>query len=340
MSTIKFGVRIPNSGPLSGVENLVTAAQEAERLGFDSVWVHDHVVWSSEMHRHHISSGSAEALAEDQTADFYESLTTLAFLAARTQRVQLGVACLVMPMRNPIYAAKQTMTLDHLTGGRLIVGVGLGSKATLSSNEFDVFGVPHSARGPMTDEFIDAMKAIWTQPLASYHGKYVDFTDAEIFPKPHQQPHPPVWVGGWTDHAAVRTGVRGDGWIPGWLSPAEMAKGAELVRRTAEEHGRDPDRITIAVEKLASIAPTREEGLELALPTVRTSSTTYERDVDDITFATERHIFGSVDDVRRRVDEFVQAGVTHFELKLMYPTMDSLLEQMALWAEKVFPDHR
>ncbi|MCW2539975.1 MAG: hypothetical protein JWN95_1700 [Frankiales bacterium] len=340
MAQIEFGVRVPNSGPLSGVDNIVRAAQAAEDLGFDSVWVHDHVVWSTEMHRHHISSGSAEALASDQTADFYESLMTLGYLAAKTERIKLGVACLVMPTRNPIYAAKQTATLDHLTNGRLIVGVGLGSKATESSNEFEVFGVPFSARAALTDEYIEIMKTIWTQPLASHDGATITFKDAEIFPKPLQHPHPPIWVGGWTDKAAERTARLGDGWIPGWLSPVEMARGREILLRTAAEHGRDGEQIVVAVEKLATIALDRDVAMERALPTVRTSSKTYERDVDDMQFALDRHIFGNVEDVKRRVGEFVDAGVTHFELKLLYSSIDELLSQMELWSEHIIPAYR
>jgi probable F420-dependent oxidoreductase len=340
MAKISFGIRVPNSGPLSGVENIVRTAQKAEELGFDSIFVHDHVVWSTEMHRHHISSGAHEALADDQSADFYEALTVIGYLAAVTSRVQLGVACLVMPTRNPIYAAKQLATLDHLSNGRLIAGVGLGSKASQSSNEFEVFEVDFTKRASLTDEYIDAMRAIWTQPLATYHGKHINFEDAEIYPKPLQQPNPPIWVGGWTDFAARRTGRVGDGWVPGWLSPKEMARGAEIVRDTATEHGRDPEAITIAVEKLAVIKRDRDAALERAIPTVRTSSTTYERDVDDITFALDRHIFGSVDDVKRRVEEFVEAGVTHFELKLIYPTIDDLEDQMTLWADEILPLYR
>src|SRR5262249_28609656 len=160
----------------------------------------------------------------------------------------------------------------------------------------------------------------------------IQFTDAEIFPKPVQKPHPPIWVGGWTDKAAERTGRVGDGWIPGWLSPVEMASGREVLRRSAEEHGRDADKIVIAVEKLTAIAKTRDEALKRALPTVETSSNTYERDVNDLEFAMQRHIFGSVDDVRQRVQAFVDAGVTHFELKLMYGSVDEMEDQMQLWA--------
>src|SRR3990170_7379938 len=337
MHKISFGVRVPNSGPLSSVENIVKATKTAEELGFDSVWVHDHVVWSSEMHRHHISSGAAEALSDAQEANFFEAITMLAYLAAETQTIQLGVACLVLPCRNPVYAAKQTATLDWLCNGRLIVGVGVGSKATRESSEFAVFGVPLKGRGFRTDEYIKAMKAVWTQPMASFEGKNISFKNAEIYPKPVQKPHPPVWVGGWMDQAAIRAGKYGEGWIPGWLSPKEMKRGCEILAQTAKERGRDPKKITVAVEKLAAIARTRDDAMTLALPTIRTSTNSYERDVDNIQFALDRHIIGSVDDVRRRVDEFVAAGVTHFELKLLYATMDEMRAQMDLWAETIIP---
>jgi probable F420-dependent oxidoreductase len=340
VSQVSFGVRVPNSGPLTSVENVTRAATEAEQMGFDSIFLHDHVVWSSEMHRHHISSGAHEALTDDQPADFFEALTTIGYLAAKTSSVKIGVACLVMPTRNPIYAAKQLATLDHLSGGRLIAGVGLGSKASYQSSEFDVFGVPFSNRARMTDEFVEAMRAIWTEPLASYTGDYVSFKDAEMYPKPLQQPGPPIWVGGWTDAAARRTGRLGDGWVPGWLSPAEMARGAGIVRETAEQNDRDPDRITIAVEKLTVIDRDHDAAMARALPTVDTSSKTYERDIDQIQFAIDRHIFGSVEDVKRRVEEFVEAGVTHFELKFIYPTMDELTRQMELWADEILPRYR
>jgi probable F420-dependent oxidoreductase len=339
MKKIQFGVRVPNSGPLSGVENIVTAAKQAEELGFDSIWVHDHVVWSSEMHRHHISSGAAEAITDTQDANFYEATSVLSYLAAETKKITLGVACLVMPCRNPIYAAKQYATLDWLCNGRLIVGVGLGSKATRESDEFGVFGVPYDRRGDRTDEYIQAMKAIWTQPEASYEGEFIRFKNAEIYPKPLQKPHPPVWVGGWMKLAAKRAGKYGEGWIPGWLSPKEMKTGCDLLAQTARESGRDPSKITVAVEKLATIGRTREEGLNLAMPTLKTSSESYERDINSMQFALDRHIFGSVDDVRRRVDEFIEAGVQHFELKIIYPTMASLRRQMTLWSETILPHY-
>ena len=340
MKTIQFGVRVPNSGPLSSIENIVQATKFAEEVGFDSIWVHDHVIWSSEMHRHHISSGATEAITDTQDANFYEALTILSYLAAETKKITLGVACLVMPCRNPVYAAKQCATLDWLCNGRLIVGVGLGSKATRESDEFGVFGVSYDKRGDRTDEYIEAMKALWTQSKASYEGNFISFKDAEIYPKPVQKPYPPVWVGGWMKLAAKRAGKYGEGWIPGWLSPKEMKVGCDLLAQTARENGRDPAKITIAVEKLATIAKTREEGLNLAMPTIKASSTSYERDIDSMQFALDRHILGSVDDVRRRIDEFIEAGVQHFELKIIYPTIDSFKKQMALWSEEILPHYQ
>ena len=340
MKKIQFGVRVPNSGPLSRTENIIKAAKTAEELGFDSIWVHDHVVWSSEMHRHHISSGATEAITDTQEANFYEALMVLSYLAGETKKITLGVACLVMPCRNPIYAAKQCATLDWLCNGRLIVGVGLGSKATRESDEFGVFGVSYDRRGDRTDEYIEAMKAIWTQSKASFQGEFIGFKDAEIYPKPVQKPHPPVWVGGWMKLAAKRAGKYGEGWIPGWLSPKEMKVGCDILAQTAREIGRDPSKITIAVEKLATIAKTREEGLNLAMATIKASSTSYERNIDNMQFALDRHILGSVDDVRRRIDEFIEAGVQHFELKIIYPTMDSFIKQMGLWSEEILPHYQ
>ena len=229
MNKISFGVRVPNSGPLSSIENIVKATKSAEEMGFDAIWVHDHVVWSTEMHRHHISSGAFEAITDTQEANFFEATTILSYLAAETKKIVLGVACLVMPCRNPIYAAKQYSTLDHLANGRLLIGVGLGSKATRESDEFGVFGVPYDRRGDRTDEYIQAMKAIWSQPLASYKGDFIQFNGAEVYPKPVQKPHPPVWVGGWMKLAAKRAGKYGEGWIPGWLSPKEMKVGCDIL---------------------------------------------------------------------------------------------------------------
>src|SRR5438874_2223199 len=121
---VTFGVRVPNSGPLATVESMVEVAQEAESLGFDSVWVHDHLTWSEEIHRTHISSGADHSNQGNDSPDFYEAMTSLSYLAGLVRSARLGIACVVVPCRNPLLAAKQIATLDVLCKGRLDIGVG------------------------------------------------------------------------------------------------------------------------------------------------------------------------------------------------------------------------
>jgi alkanesulfonate monooxygenase SsuD/methylene tetrahydromethanopterin reductase-like flavin-dependent oxidoreductase (luciferase family) len=122
-SRVTFGVRAPNSGPLATPAALVEVAREAETLGYDSVWVHDHLTWSDEIHRTHISSGADHGAAGNPSPDFYEAMTSLAYLAGQVRAVRLGVACVVVPCRNPLLAAKQIATLDVLCEGRLELAV-------------------------------------------------------------------------------------------------------------------------------------------------------------------------------------------------------------------------
>ena len=227
------------------------------------------------------------------------------------------------------------LDLDHLANGRLLVGVGLGSKATRESDEFGVFGVPYERRGDRADEYIQAMKAVWTQPWHLIR-RFHRVKNAGSLSKAGSETSS-ARLGGRLDEARRQTRWEIRRRLDTRLAFAEEMKvGCDILAQTARDNGRDPSKITIAVEKLATIAK-REEGLNLAMPTLKTSSESYERDIDSMQFALDRHIFGSVDDVRRRIDEFIENGVQHFELKVIYPTMDSLQQQMELWAENILP---
>lgn len=143
---MKVGVRLPNSGPLAAAESILHSAELAEKLNYDSVWVHDHIVWGTEQHRGHLSSGSAEALNSSQLPNFYESLATLSTITGRSDRVKLGVAVVILPLRNPVVFAKQTSVIDVLSGGRLIVGVAPGAPK-ITEKEFQTVGVDYHKRG-------------------------------------------------------------------------------------------------------------------------------------------------------------------------------------------------
>ena len=161
---VTFGIRVPNSGPLASPESIVKVAREAESLGYDSIWVHDHLTWTEEIHRTHISSGSDDSHRGNDSPDFYEAMTTLAYVAGLVRRVRLGIACLVVPCRNPLLAAKQISSLDVFCDGRLDIGLGIGSPSTLKSREYEVLGVNRKLRGKIADDHIRAMKTIWTTP--------------------------------------------------------------------------------------------------------------------------------------------------------------------------------
>ncbi len=331
---VTFGIRVPNSGPLASAASIAETARAAESLGFDSIWVHDHLTWTAEIHKTHISSGSDEALKTNENPDFYEAVTTLAYLGGLVHSARIGIACLILPCRNPIYAAKQMATLDVLSGGRLDLGVGIGSPATIESREFEVFGVDRRLRGKICNDYIRAMKAIWTSHPSSYEGRFVNFRDAEIFPKPLQKPHPPIWVGGWTEAAMKRTAMLGDGWLPAWLTPEDIGSRYRQLKEMAGQFGRDGEAIHLGIEVYASIDEDSSKAKTAALGTFRASRGTYEREMT-LEYLESVSLIGSPDDVREKVRAYADAGVSHFEIKFIYPTMSRHLEMMRLFSDEV-----
>jgi len=334
MRKMRFGNRVPNSGPLASPEAIARVAEESDALGFDSVWVHDHLTWTAAIHRTHISSGSEAALSSHGSPDFFEAITTLAFLAGIVRRARLGVACLVVPCRNPVYAAKQVASLDVISGGRLELGVGIGSPATLQSREYEILGIDRRVRGKICDDYIQAMKEIWTNDPSTYRGKFVSFQDAEIFPKPLQKPYPPLWVGGWTKAAMARTARLGDGWLPAWLKPKDIGVCFREVKRMADQQGRDPEKIRLGIEVYVSIDENAAKARDNAMGTFQASRSTYERDMS-LEFLQQVSLIGSPAEIRERVARYGEAGVSHFELKFIYPTVDRLLGMMRLFSEEV-----
>lgn len=334
MRKFTFGNRVPNSGPLASPEAIVRVAKESEAAGFDSIWVHDHLTWTEEIHRTHISSGSEEALELNDHPDFYEAMTTLAYLGGVVSRARLGIACLVVPCRNPVYAAKQVASLDVMTGGRLDLGVGIGSPATIHSREYEIVGAKRSVRGKICDDYIQAMKAIWTTHPSTYEGEFVSFTKAEIYPKPLQKPHPPLWVGGWTEAAMKRTARLGDGWLPAWLKPRDIGERFQQVKKMAAELGRDPGKIHLGIEVYVSIDRDANRARENALATFQASRGTYERAMT-IEFLQDVSLIGSPEQIREQVWAYAQAGVSHFEAKFIYSDLDGLSEMIQLFSREV-----
>ena len=218
---MRFGVWLPNCRHLATPGIIRHAAVRAEGLGYDSVWVSDHVV---------VPRANVGNFGET----IFDPLITLGVVAGATSRVRLGTTVLIVPYRQAVVTAKKVSSLDALSGGRVVLGVGAGWVAAESA----MLGVPFAERGPMTDEYLRAMQELWTSPSPSFEGKYVQFSDLHFEPKPVQKPHPPIWVGG-HGRASLRRAVElGAAWHPINRSPAELRAGVAELARLGRERGR------------------------------------------------------------------------------------------------------
>ena len=228
---MKIGFSLLNNQGIDDAQALVDLAVRAEELGFDSVWVHDHVF------------NVGHVLDRIGGRPYYEPLTLLSFVAARTQRIRLGTSVLVLPYHNAIRLAKTAATLDVLSGGRLILGVGVGS----IEQEMRAMGSPFAERGAVTDEAIAVMRALWTQEDPRFEGKYSHFAGMKFSPKPIQKPSIPLVIGG-VSRAAVRRAARlGDGWQPLGLSPEALGQEIAWLHEEALGYGRKLSQIPVSI---------------------------------------------------------------------------------------------
>jgi probable F420-dependent oxidoreductase len=213
---VKFGVQLPHFGTLASGEGTLALARRAEALGFDSVWVSDHIVYPG-------------ALAERFGSEFYEAITTLAFVGAHTRRIGLGTAVLILPYRNPLLLAKQLATLDALAGSRLTVGVGAGWLA----QEFAALGAPFAERGAATDEFLRILTTLWREERPRFAGKFFQFDDILFGPRPRRPPT--ILVGGNSPRALRRAAELADGWLPIWHAATGRGFTPEALRARIAE---------------------------------------------------------------------------------------------------------
>ena len=215
---MQIGFNLPNTGPLSAPEIMTQIAQEGEALGFDYLTITDHVVLPNLAVPGYPYSESGE-FSSAEPMQRHEQLTMAAYVAAKTSRIRLVLAVIVVPHRQPVLAAKMLSTIDVLSGGRLVVGIGAGWLKA----EFDaVVTTPFAERGRVTDEYLDAFRELWTQPEPKFAGKYISFQDIVLEPKPVQKPYPPIWVGGESAPSMRRAARIGDAWYPIGTNKAAM----------------------------------------------------------------------------------------------------------------------
>jgi probable F420-dependent oxidoreductase len=206
------------------------------------VWLAEHVVLFDEYESRYPYADNGRFPGGGDTG-LLEPLTGLAYLAAVTDTVRLGTAVCLVPQRNPVYTAKQVVDVDVLSGGRVEFGIGIG----WLREEFEALGMPFERRAARTREHIEVMKALWTEDVAEYHGELYDLPPCRLYPKPAQQPHPPILVGGESDAALRRVVELGQGWFGFDRAPEDVPEAMVRLEKLLDEHGRDRADISVTV---------------------------------------------------------------------------------------------
>lgn len=308
--------------------DFVRLAQAAERLGYDGVWGNDHITAAPYVGR-----------LWSEPPRFYEVLVTLATVGAVTRRVHLGTAVIVLPLRDPVLLAKQVATLDHMTGGRVILGVGLGAYR----EEFLAQWPRRRAapRGELLDEGLAALGLLFTERRASYAGRHLAFEGVELAPKPLQRPLP-IYIGGHNEPAVARAARLGQGWLPGWRPLAEVRERVALLRRLTAEAGRDPRAVEAAVQFTVVVGRTPEEA---AARYRRTGMVHHRQSLAhtgrDPALAEAGNLIGSPASLLERVGALAAAGVDHLcALQFPHDSVAEMLEQVEWFAREVLDPFR
>ena len=239
---MKFGVMFASTGPFATAEGATAIATNAEACGIESVWSVEHVVIPDGYQSQYPYSDSGKIPGADD-ADIPDPLIWLAYVAGATSTIRLATGILIVPQRNPVVLAKECATLDKLSNGRFELGIGVG----WLEEEFTALGLPFDDRGSRTDDYVGAMRALWTQDKAAYDGEFISFSGAIQRPQPITPGGVPIVVGGHSKAAARRAGRLGDGFFPISATEEDLVGLLELMRSTAAEHGRDGDAISVTV---------------------------------------------------------------------------------------------
>jgi probable F420-dependent oxidoreductase len=302
---VRVGVSLPNVGLDHGKEMVLPVAEAADRLGFDSVWAAHHVTLPYERASRYPYARSGTEVAMSPGMQWLDPLVTLSLVSAVTDRVRVGTSVLVLPYRNPVNLAAEVASLDVLSEGRAVLGVGAGWMA----EEFRALGIDPAERGARTDEHIQVLRTLWTEDPASFDGRFTKFDGMVLAVTPRTEGGPPIWVGGNTDVALRRALRLGDGWHGFEVYPEDMPGIRERLESAGEELGRDPARLELSVVR----------GL---MPPGR----------DDESFIPDRRMLGGsaaevVEELGRYGDQGV--GLVVIQVSLLAPLVPEALEWVA-----------
>ena len=277
--------------------------QRLEAIGYDSVWTGDHMSFHNPIH---------------------ESITLLASYAPITRKIKLGVGVYLLALRPPAVAAKQAATLDVLSGGRLIFGVGVGGE---NPKEFELCGVPHKERGARVNEAIDVVRTLWRDSPATFHGRFTRFDSVSIDPKPLQQP-PPIWIGGRSDAALARAGRQGDGWMSYVVQADRYAQSLDKIRAAAAAAGRSMDKFTAAHLVFITIGRDYEAAKRAWVSVL---SRRYAQDFEPL--AKRYGVIGTPEQCAEQLERFRAAGCNYFVMSAIGEPRDERAQLETIAAE-------
>ncbi len=240
---MKVGILLPQTGDLATSENILYIGKEAEKEGFDSVWVFERLLWPVKPQTPYGGVPNLPIPVEYQSV--LDPLETLTYLAGNTQRISLGTSIIDILFHNPVVLARRFATLDVLSGGRVIAGLGLG----WSKDEYDASGIPFSHKGARADEYMQVLKRIWTDDVVEFRGQFYNIPASKIGPKPVQKPHPPILLGAYSPKAFPRIVNYADGWIPiaGSVPMEQQEQAINGLREAGRKANKDTSNIRIFV---------------------------------------------------------------------------------------------
>ena len=304
MASIEFGVA------LTSVNNVVDFAKSAERLGYDYLTCGEHVMFHGPVSN---------------------SLIALSMAAGATEKIKLMSSIVLLPLYNPVMLAKQTAVLDVASGGRYHLGIGIGGEFP---KEFEAIGVPVKQRASRSNEALELIRRLWTEKDVTFEGRYSRFSGVTLEPPPLQKPHPPIWVAGRKEPAMRRAAQYANGWLPYMYTPEMLRESIAKIDSFGREAGRDMSTFRPGLFIFTSVYPDRKEAEEVA---ARSLGKNYAQDFSKI--AGRYVLYGSPEDCRKRLREYVNAGAR----SVMFSWAcrhDDIARNMEMIAKEVIPAFR
>ena len=289
---MKFGLRLPGAGPYAGPDAITAFATRAEELGFDSLWMTDHIALPVNIETRYPYTKDGKFFWPPQTP-YLDTILTLAWAAVATERIQVGTSVLIAGWHHPVNTAKALATLDVLNGGRTIVAVGTG----WMREQFEILGSPFETRGSRTTEYLKLLRHLWTEDVIDFSGKHFQFSGFKFYPKPVRKPSIPLWCGGKSTGVLRRVAAAADGWHPLYIGPDELESKLKELDGYLREHGRTLADITLSARPVSQATldqPTIDRyaglGVELLI-----ADTSFEHD----------SLQGVLDEVSRLADQLM-----------------------------------